>query len=72
MSQLESTQPVCVTIPKRSNPSKVEGGILGLLELPEGRAAVAQLAQTAQEARGKGQDGRSLLMFRHGSYVKRR
>ena len=29
--------------------SKVEGGILGLLQLPEGRAAVAQLAQTAQE-----------------------
>lgn len=28
----------------------VEGGILGLLQLPEGRAAVAQLAQTAQEA----------------------
>lgn len=67
---LESTQPCCVT----SAPSlqaKVEGGILGLLQLPEGRAAVAQLAQTAQEAGIW--DGRSLvlMMFRHRSkYVK--
>ena len=29
--------------------AEVEGGILGLLQLPEGKAAVAQLAKTAEE-----------------------
>lgn len=47
MSQVESTH--VVSPHPQALHSKVEGGILGLLQLPEGRAAVAQLAQTAQE-----------------------
>ena len=31
--------------------AEVEGGILGLLQLPEGKAAVAQLAKTAEEVK---------------------
>ena len=46
------SQTISSQIPVMCDPiAEVEGGILGLLQLPEGKAAVAQLAKTAEEVK---------------------